>query len=124
MSKDLIEAAQRMADLLAEENDALQRLDFPAAAALVSAKEAALAELTKHRGLPVLSPPPVAVGELVAKLAAENQLLLERAIAVQTRIVRIVARACAPPASVARYGGHGRPTPPRCTAALALSTRA
>jgi hypothetical protein len=124
MSKDLAEAAQRLADRLAEENDALKRLDFPAAAALVAAKEAALAELTKHQGLPVLSPALVAVGQLLANLAAENQLLLERAIAVQTRIVRIVARACAPPPSAARYGGHGLPASPRRTAALALSTRA
>lgn len=124
MSKDLAKAAQHLAGLLAEENDALQRLDFPAAAALVPAKEAALAKLTKHQGLPVLSPPLVAVGQLLAKLAVENQLLLERAITVQTRIVRIVARACAPAPSAARYGGHGTSTPPRRTAALALSTRA
>ena len=124
MSKQLAEAAQLMASLLAEENDALKRLDFPAAAALVPAKEAALAELAKHQGPPALSPALVAIGQLLAKLAAENQLLLERAITVQTRIVRIVARACAPPPSAARYGGHGRPAPPRRTTALALSTRA
>ena len=40
-------AAQRLADLLAQENAALKRLDFLAAVALVPAKEAALAELEK-----------------------------------------------------------------------------
>ncbi|WP_428488799.1 hypothetical protein [Rhodopila sp.] len=124
MSKDLAESAQRMADLLAAENDALKRLDFAAATALVTAKEQTLADLAKHQGRSTPSPALAAIGQLVAKLAAENQLLLERSIAVQTRIVRIVARACAPPPSVARYGGHGRSTTPRATAALALSTRA
>ena len=47
MSDDPLQAAQRLADLLAQENEALKRLDFPAAVALVPAKEAALAELTK-----------------------------------------------------------------------------
>ena len=124
MSKHFAEAAQLVAGLLSEENDALKRLDFPAAAALVPAKEAALAELTQHQGPLAPSPALVAVGQLLARLAAENQLLLERAITVQTRIVRIVARACAPPPSAARYGGHGRPAPPRHANALALSTRA
>ena len=124
MSKHLTDAAQRMADLLAAENEALKRLDFAAATALIAAKEQALADLAKHQGRSAASPALLAIGQLVAKLAAENQLLLERSIAVQTRIVRIVARACAPSPAAARYGGHGRPTPPRGTAALALSTRA
>ena len=124
MSKHLAAAAQRLADLLAQENDALRGHDFPAATALMPAKEAALADLTKHQGRTEGSPPLVATGRLLAQLAAENQLLLERAIMVQTRIVRIVARACAPPPAAARYGGYGRPTPSGRAAALALSTRA
>jgi hypothetical protein len=124
MSNGLMAAAQRLADLLTQENAALKRLDFAAAVALVPAKEAALAELTRQPA--VRAPPPelAAQGRLLGGLASENQTLLERAIAVQTRVVRIVARACAPPPAMTRYGGHGGRPPLHRTAALALSTRA
>jgi hypothetical protein len=124
MSKDLVEAAQHLADLLTRENDALKRLDFASAVALVPAKEAALADLTKQPKVPALPPPLIALGTLLGRLATENQTLLERAVAVQTRIVRIVARACTPPPATTRYGGRSGRTPPRQTAALALFTRA
>jgi hypothetical protein len=124
MTKELVQAAQRLADLLKQENAALTRMDFPAAVALVPAKEAALADLTKQPKIIKLPSPLVALGQLLGGLATQNQILLERAIAVQTRIVRIVARAGAPKPSVTRYGGHGGiARPPRATA-LALSTRA
>ena len=124
MSNDLLDATQHLADLLAQENDALRRMDFPAAVALVPAKEAALAELTKHAGLTAVPPPLAAQARRLASLATENQTLLERAIAVQTRIVQIVARACAPPPAVARYGSQGSRVPSNRAGALALSTRA
>jgi hypothetical protein len=124
MTDDLLEAAQRLADVLAEENEALKRLDFPSAMALLPAKDAALADLTRQ---PRPSPPPLplaALGRRLGGLAVENQTLLERAIAVQTRIVRIVARAYAQPPAVARYNGYAGRAPSHRTAALALSTRA
>lgn len=117
-------AAQRLGDLLRQENEALKRLDFAAAAAFVPAKEAALAELTKQPRAATLSPSQVAVVRLLGRLATENQTLLEQAVTVQTRIVRIVARACAPPPAMTRYGGHNGRAPSQRTAALALSTRA
>jgi hypothetical protein len=124
MKADLIAAAQRLADVLAQENDALKRMDLVAAVALSQAKQAALEELTKH---PAALAPPLSLqtlGQALAKLANENQLLLERAIAVQTRVVRIVARACAPPPAAARYGSRNSRITSSRTAALALSTRA
>ncbi len=125
MSKDLLETVQLLADLLMQENDALKRLDFSAAVAVVPAKEAALLELTKQPKVDALAPPLVALGRLVGGLAAENQILLERAIAVQTRVVRIIARACAPAPAAVRYGAtHGGRMPSRRAAAIALSTRA
>jgi hypothetical protein len=115
------EAAQRLADLLARENAALRRLDFLAAVALVPAKEAALAELEK---LPQGSTSQSGLGQRLSALAMDNQSLLERAIAVQTRIVRIVARASAPVATATRYNGYGGRAPKTRAAALAVSTKA
>jgi hypothetical protein len=124
MSGDLLEIAQHLADVLLQENEALKRLDFSAAVALAPAKEAALADLTKQPRATTLQPPLIALGNRLNKLVTENQMLLERAITVQTRIVRIVARACAPPPATARYGGYSGRTPSHRAGALALSTRA
>ncbi len=120
MSNEGAERVQRLVYVLAQENEALKRVDFQAAVALIAEKEAALADLVK--------PPvqPVAVNALwrrLGELAEENQTLLERSIAVQTKVVRIVARACAPPPAGTRYNGHGgRASPTRATA-FALSSR-
>ena len=115
------EAAQRLADLLAQENAALERLDFHAAVALVPAKEAALAELEKApRGSKIQT----GLGQRLSALALENQALLERAIAVQTRIVRIVARAAAPMPAATRYNGYGGRGPQTRATALAVSKKA
>ena len=124
MSTGLLDAAQHLADLLMQENAALKRMDFPAAVALVPAKEAALADLTKQPAMRAIPPPLAALGQRLGDLAIENQGLLERAIAVQTRIVRIVARAGAPPPAATRYGGHSSRTPSTRASALALSTSA
>jgi len=126
MSLEFQQAAQRLAETLRHENEALKRLDFQAAMTLVPAKEAALADLTSQPRLTeaTLSPALAALGQRLGTLAAENQILLERAIVVQTRIVRIVAQAARPPPGVTRYGGQGRPAQPKRAAAIALSTRA
>lgn len=116
-----LKAVQRLADVLEQENVALKRLDFPAAVALVPAKEAALADLT-NPSAPAIQR--TALAQHLAGLASENHVLLERAIAVQTRIVRIVARAATPPPAAIRYNGYGGRLPAGRTGALALSTRA
>lgn len=120
MTDDRMEVVQRLADVLAKENDALKHLDFAAAVALIPAKEAALDELTGPASRPLVLSAPV---QRLVDLASENQLLLERAIAVQTRVIRIVARACAPLPAATRYNGHDGRTRSARTAALALSTR-
>jgi hypothetical protein len=128
MSNDFQAAAQRLADVLRQENEALRRLDFPSAIALLPPKEAALLNLTKHPGAAVLGhtlPSSLAaLAQRIAGFATENKILLERAIAVQTRVVQIVARAAAPPPAQTRYGGHGVRSPSRRAAPVALSTRA
>lgn len=127
MSDERLKAAQRLADVLEQENEALKRLDFAAAVALVPAKEAALTALTKSPDGPMTQS---SLGRHVGALAAENQVLLERAIAVQTRVVRIVARAYAPPPATTPYNGrgggreYGARTPVAGANALAVSTRA
>ncbi len=120
-SDERLRAVQRLADVLTEENAALKRLDFSAAVALVGAKEAALADLTAPSALPAPSP---TLAQSLLALAAENQILLERAISVQTQVVRIIARAATPSPAATRYNGYGRPPNPLRAGALALSTRA
>jgi hypothetical protein len=127
MSDERLQAAQRLANVLELENEALKSLDFPAAVALLPAKEAALTDLTKWPGVPM---PQTSLAQRIGSLASENQGLLERAIAVQTRIVRIVARAYAPPPATTPYNdcdgsrGYGARSPTAHTNALAVSTRA
>jgi hypothetical protein len=119
MSDDAIAAGKRLADILVRENDALRRVDYAAAVALVPDKEAALAALADH-GIQANFPPPLA--RQLRDVAAENHELLTLAIKVQTRVVQIVARAYAPPKSENRYSARaGKPAP---QPALALSTRA
>jgi hypothetical protein len=133
MSNALVAAAQRLVDVLAQENDALKRVDYAAAVALAPDKEAALTALSAlfpPSGLASpssLSPPsgfPVVLARRLRDLASENQGRLALAITVQTRVVQIVARAYAPPKAEGRYGARAGKFPPRRAIALALSTRA
>ena len=133
MSNEFLDAAERLADVLARENAALKRLDYASAVALVPAKETALAELTQQQAGQGTPPPitgqgkiePVQMrsGQRLGALAAENQVLLARAMAVQTRILHIVARACLPPPVVPPYGGNSARSLSRRADALALTTR-
>ncbi|MDR3532574.1 MAG: hypothetical protein P4L90_18725 [Rhodopila sp.] len=123
MSNDLGNTAVRLAEVLARENDALRRLDFSAAVALVPDKEAALTGLARLVASPRTMEVSPALGQRLGGLAFENQMLLERAIAVQTRIVRIVARAGAPSHVGTRYSAPGGRAPSHRAAPAALSTR-
>lgn len=129
MMTDLPTATQRLIDVLEQENGALTRTDFRSAVALIPIKEAALADLAQQQKLaaspkPIVKMSLVALGQRLTDLAAENQILLKRAIDVQTRIVQIVARAAAPPPALARYGNQRNKAASRDVAAVALSTRA
>jgi hypothetical protein len=110
MSVNAMRAAEGLAELLARENAALAAMDLPSATALVEAKRAA-AEAFVAAQAKAVSSGAVAVPEVVRRLgelAAENRLLLERAMAVQQRVLAIIAEA-APRASVVapRYGAAG-----------------
>ena len=109
--------ATHLADVLSQENEALTRVDYAAAVALVPAKEAALTALAQGS-----APPPAQLRHLT-ELANVNRDLLERAIAVQTDVVRMVARACAASRATTHYNRTGAASPCPRIEAFALSAR-
>jgi hypothetical protein len=127
VTQDLVDAANALAEVLTQQNAALSRLDFPAAAALGAAKEAAFFGVTRDCKLtsPVGgSPALAALGQRMKTLVTENQALLERAIAVQARIVGIIVRAAVPPPVTGQYAASGLKSQSRRTSAITLSARA
>lgn len=124
MAKSLIMTAQRLADVLDQENAALRAMDLRRAVSLVPEKAAALAELTAAEGTTPRTAHPdlVLMAARLDGLAKENRVLLERAIGVQRRVIGIVVRAAASVAVAPSYGQQGRRA--RLTSPMALSTRA
>lgn len=123
MGDELTAAAELLADTLAAENAALAALDLPAAAALLEEKRRATQSL--------LSAPPVDAAhrraaqqaiERLRGLSEQNRTLLERAIAVQGRVIEIVAGAAVQACAAPRYGAYG-PVAGAPPPALALRTR-
>ncbi len=96
-------AAQRLTAALEQENAALAACDFAAIGGLLAEKEAALADLS------AAPPPPPDTAIALATVTARNRALLERALAVQARIIALVARA-APPAPAHSYRAPGNRT--------------
>ena len=117
MNKGQADPVWELAAVLAAENAALRAADYVAAVALLPAKEAALTRLAD--GAPAGSDETAHLRDL----AVENHTLLERAIAVQTRIVRIVAMASAAPRPQ-RYERPGQPVPATRADAMVLSAQA
>ncbi len=103
--------ASRLIAVLEQENTALCQVDYVAATALLPEKQAALNQW--------LGAPDRSSAARILTLARENDTLLERAIAVQARIIRIVAGAAAPRAGQIEYGTRQ----PRRPAAFAVSAR-
>ncbi len=117
MKPGLIAAAIRLADVLQTENAALTALNMPAAARLLGEKIAAADAFEAARAGGVA---PAQQGELdqlgrqLMQLGLENRRLLERAMAVQSRVIATVARAARATAGRAAPG-YGRATrPPAC----------
>ncbi|HEX5326114.1 MAG TPA: hypothetical protein VFW75_05565 [Acetobacteraceae bacterium] len=105
--------AQHLAVVLAAENAALLALDLPAAVAMLGAKHSAV------EAFAALQPEPGAgqrdathrtqwaiIGRQLIDLAAENRALLERAIAVQARVLGVIAQA-GRRESAAKASGYG-----------------
>ena len=117
MSKDPIAAGATLSATLEAENAALATLDLPRAAAMVADKQRAIADLAAAEA-PAPNPAAERMARRLRSLALENKRLLERAIAVQGRVIGIVAQA-----TVASPEGYGSPRKQR-PAPVALSARA
>jgi hypothetical protein len=128
MSMELIAAASLLADTLTAENAALMALDLPRAASMLTDKQCALTGFLAALDVERSAARPAAIEPLLARrlqtLSEANRTLLEQAIAVQGRVIGVIARAALPAVAPSSYSAHGssghlaRPT------ALALITRA
>ena len=121
----LLLAATRLERVLLAENAALASLDVLALPVLLPEKLAASQGLAaaSHQQLP-RTPEFTALALRLRDLARENRRLLERAIEVQGRVMRLVAVAArqASLSGAPSYGAAGQARPER--GAIALHTRA
>lgn len=128
MSEALVRAAERLEAVLLAENAALAALDFNGAMALLAEKEAAAQAFSAAQAAggadPALRERVLELGRSLGPLGESNRALLERAIAVQGRVIGMVTEAARQATPVAGYGQRGHPAPPRRTAAMALVARA
>ena len=120
MTKDLITAGTRLAETLETENAALAALDLPRAAGMLADKRSAVAEFDAVRTAAAPSEAAQRMARRLQGLAMENKRLLERAIAVQGRVIGVVARAATAATEPAGYG----PDRGRRPAPMAFSARA
>ncbi len=130
MNQTLHDAADRLARILETENAALVDLDFNRVGSFVNEKRAALDALN------ALSPPPSgaptgmkdpahqAVARRLQHATSENKRLLEQAIAVQTRIMAVLAGAARQAQALPGYGAKGHRARSVSTSAVALIVRA
>jgi hypothetical protein len=121
----LITAAQRLADILERENDALRGMDLRRAVGLLAEKTAAVGDLTAagESSSARTHPSLVTIARRLDDLASRNRRLLERAIVAQQRVIGIVVRAAATAGKAEPCYGNRR-TRARATGPMALSTRA
>ena len=112
-------AAMRLTTVLETENAALRQLDIASVSVSLTEKLAATEALE-----PLPDTPDAAIlAQRLQTLIDENRRLLERAIAVQSRVVEVVARAAQLTVRDAgRYGATGAPTQNR--RAMAIATNA
>ena len=122
-------AAAELAQMLERENAALQRLDLPAATALLGGKRAALAAFeTVARDASAQAAASTEVMRPLAlrlrQAAAENKRLLERAMTAQQHVMSLLAQAARQAGPVRRYGAQGAYVARTSESAFALSARA
>jgi hypothetical protein len=117
-------AVETLSAVLAQENAALVALDFVRATGFLVAKRAATDSLALAGEQNPGGKPTREAAVRLRDLAAENRRLLERAIAVQGRVIAVVARAEPRPTVMPRYGATGILARSARPAAMALSARA
>ena len=129
MIEPLMLAAQRLAEALRAENEALARLDLAAAAELATAKRqasdafAAAYDAAHRTGAKAAGGDRARAEEIAIRLrdlTAENRRLLERAIELQSRVIETIAGAAKPPGP-GTYGARGTVREGRATAVSLLS---
>lgn len=132
MIDKLIDSAQSLAAVLAQENAALRAVDLARATTLLAQKGHAIAAFTAANadaaatGLTAAERrrASVEIGERLRALADDNQRLLERAMLVQRRVMGLIAEAAPRPAAAPRYDARGAIEGARKREPVALSTRA
>ena len=107
MSTDLMTAGATLADTLEAENAALEALDLPRAVGMLEGKQRALAGFVAAQNAPLSGQAGERMVRRLQELATENKRLLERAMAVQGRVIGVVARSVPP---VGASSGYGVPT--------------
>jgi hypothetical protein len=120
MIDDLIAAGTLLSDALEAENTALIALDLPRAAGMLADKQRALAGLAAAPTEPGSHEAAERMARRLRALAVENKRLLERAIAVQGRVIGVIARASTAAAAPVGYGAARTRRPPP----FALSAKA
>lgn len=120
MTETVTQAAERLAAVLAAENAALDAMDMVRAGGFLSLKQEALEAVLRAQS----DTPPPALATRLRALTEENKRLLERAIAVQSRIIGIVAAALPRSTEPPRYAAGGGIVKAARPVAHTLSARA
>jgi hypothetical protein len=114
MGADLITAGGDLAELLAAENAALAALDLPRAVGLLPDKRRAAENFAAAQNTPIAPGQRDAAERMAHRLQAlaeENKARLTRAMAAQSRVIGVIARAAAPAGygAAPTYGRGARP---------------
>jgi hypothetical protein len=121
MTHDTTQAAERLAAVMTRENAALAALDLRRAAAMLAEKQEAAAAFVAAQAS--AGAPSAELTRRLRDLAQDNRVKLEHAIAVQRRIISMIARAIRDTAPAPRYGATGAMAAVR-TSPYTLSARA
>ncbi|MEO3474490.1 hypothetical protein AAFN86_21670 [Roseomonas sp. CAU 1739] len=132
MMDSLILAGQRLAEALRAENEALAKLDLPRAATLATSKiaasdafAAAYAAQAKHGAAPdgPVRQAAAVLTRRLEELGQENRRLLERAVALQSRVIETIAGAALQRNAPQGYAPAGHRQAGGATLAMTLSAR-
>ena len=101
--------AERLAEVLAAENEALAAVDLPRAAAILPQKQWAITEFAAHPAALAQADHAAAAAllERLAALAGENRRLLDRGIKAQGELIGMLAKLVRQSPHAPRYGARG-----------------